>query len=125
MKQNITDNGKRIYVKDMVHIITQMVIDTKVIGTMIFKMVLVLIIILMVIFIKVNGSMVSQMGKAIISIIIIKESIKEIGRMVRRKDSGSWLLMINMVILVIGRKIKRMAKVHTFTPMAKDMKEIG
>jgi hypothetical protein len=33
--------------------------------------------------------------------------------------------MINMVILVIGEKIKKMDVVHIFIPTGKDIKEVG
>lgn len=67
----------------------------------------------------------NQMVKEIISIMEIKEFIKEIGKMAKRKDSASWLSMINMDIQENGNKIKNMEKVLTSTLINKDMKENG
>ena len=79
-------NGKKIFVKVMVHITIQMVIVTKEIGIMTSKVGLVHIIIQMAISIKVNGSMVNQMVKEITYIMEIKVYIKEIGKTVKNKD---------------------------------------
>jgi hypothetical protein len=79
-------NGKKIFVKVMVHITIQMVIVTKETGIMTFKVVLEHIIIQMVISIKENGSMVNQMVKEITYIMEIKAYIKEIGKTVKNKD---------------------------------------
>jgi hypothetical protein len=62
-----------------------MVINIKVIGLMIFNKEWVHIIIKMVIFIKDNGNMENLMDKEIISIKVVKLSIKEIGKMVKNK----------------------------------------
>ncbi len=69
----------------MEHIIILMVINIKVIGLMIFNKEWVHIIIKMVIFIKDNGNMENLMDKEIISIKVVKLSIKEIGKMVKNK----------------------------------------
>ena len=55
------------------------------IGTMTYKMELELTIIQMVIFTKDNGLMESPMEREIISIMLAKEFIKEIGKMEKKK----------------------------------------
>lgn len=80
------DNGKKICVKDMEHIIILIMIDMKVIGMMIFKMVLEHITIPTEIFIKENGLKENLMDKAIIFIMLVKEFIKAIGKMEKNKD---------------------------------------
>ena len=104
---------------------TQMVIDMKVIGIMTYKMVLEHTIIQMVIFTKANGLMESLMEKETIFIMEIKEYIKEIGKMEKKKDLESLSLMINMDIQENGEKTKKMEKDHIFIQMAKDIKDHG
>ena len=86
MELNIMDNGKKICVEDMEHIIILIMIDMKVIGMMIFKMVLEHIIIPMEIFTKENGLKENLMDKAIIFIMLVNEFIKAIGKMEKNKD---------------------------------------
>lgn len=70
----------------MVLIIILMGIGTKETGVLISKMELELTIILMEIFIKGNGSTVNLTAKETISITETKASIKETGKMARKKD---------------------------------------
>ena len=74
---------------------------------------------------KENGSMVSLMDKATIFIMATKVCIKGTGKMAKRKDLVSLLLMTNTVILESGRIIRNMEEEVISTRMAKDTKEHG
>jgi hypothetical protein len=122
---NIMESGKKIFEKAMEPTITQMEIDTKVTGISISKVGLELTTIPMEIFTKDNGSMESPTAKGIIYITETKESTKETGKMVKKKDLVSLLLMINMATPESGNRIKKMGEDHTFIQMVSDMKEDG
>lgn len=118
-------NGKMDFAKVMVHIIIQMVTNSKEIGCKTSNKVWVHIIMLMEIFIRDNGKQERPMAKEIIFIKVERLFIREIGKMVRRKDLASLLFRIIMAIPANGKIIRSKVKDLISTPMVRNMMVIG
>ena len=69
--------------------------------------------------------MASPMEKEIIYMLAIEESIRETGRMEKKKDLETSSSTTNTAILVNGEITRKMGKANTSIPTAKDMKEAG
>lgn len=65
------------------------------------------------------------MDKATISTEATAEYTREIGKMGRNKDLGSWSSMTNMDIVDNGRRTRKMGRDLTFTPMERDTRVVG
>lgn len=125
MELNMMENGCLIFDVDLDLISIQMEISMKEIGQMILRMELGHITILMEIFIRDSGRMVNHIVKVTISIKVERQYIKAIGLKARKKVLGNLSFKIIMDIQGNGRTIKKMVEDVIFTPIQKNIKEIG